>query len=104
MGEVVEVVVTSPVEWMQPFVDELLAERLIACAHQVRIDTTYRWEGAVQHEQEARAMLHTSQAALAALLERIERAHPYDVPCVMTTVMRAPESYASWVAQSTSRP
>lgn len=99
--EVIEVILTGAAEWVQPFVEAAITDRLIACAHQMAIDATYRWEGQIHRDPEIRACLHTSPGAVDALLRRIDEQHPYDVPCVMASTMRASSAYATWVAENT---
>ena len=55
---VLEVVVTGPADWVAPFVEAVVADGLIACAHQVPIQACYTWSGEVQRDPEARAMMH----------------------------------------------
>lgn len=101
MSDVIEVVVTSPIGWMKPFVEEVMAERLVACAHQSVIETTYRWQGRVHQAREDRAAMHTTPAALEELVGRVRDRHPFEVPCVMWTVVMATPEYAIWVRSST---
>ncbi|MBM6544637.1 divalent-cation tolerance protein CutA [Janibacter sp. YIM B02568] len=102
MSEVVEVVVTGPADWVRAFSDAVVADRLAACVHQVAIDSVYRWEGEVEHDREVRAMMHTSAARLDELTERIDREHPYDLPCILTVATIPSPGYANWVRESTA--
>lgn len=101
MSEVVEVVVTGPPDWVRSFADAVVGDRLVACVHQVAIASTYRWEGAVERDDELRAMLHTTASRVAELEERIVREHPYEVPCIFTVPVTPSSAYARWVQEST---
>lgn len=103
MNQLLEVVVTSPVEWMQPFVDSALDAHLIAAGHLTPISTTYRWEGSVFHRREVRAHLHTSTDRAEELIETIVASHPFQVPCITSQVLAATPDYAAWVAMNCKR-
>jgi periplasmic divalent cation tolerance protein len=62
----------------------------------------YRWEGAVQEDEEAMVVLKTTQARLSALKERVVELHPYDVPEILALpVADGHEPYLDWVARET---
>lgn len=95
-----EVVVTAddPV-WLVGFIRILVNERLCACAqHITAIRSIYRWEGDVQDATEARVALHTRNELVPPLIERIERDHPYEMPCVLAvSIDAASPAYVEWV-------
>lgn len=102
--EIIEVVVTSPADWMPQFVERALSHRLIACAHQIPTQTKYRWSGEVRSGREIRAAMHTVTEALPNLFNQIKEDHPYEVPCVLWHSLHATDAYADWVQESTSQP
>ena len=58
-----------------------VAERLAACAHvDGPLQSTYRWQGAVETASEWSCRLKTTVERLPALMARIRELHPYDVP------------------------
>ncbi|GAC1363135.1 MAG: divalent-cation tolerance protein CutA [Actinomycetota bacterium] len=96
-----EVVITADnPEWLVSFSRTLVEERWCACAqHLAPIRSIYRWQGVIEEATEARVALHTRQDVLPALIERIKRDHPYDVPCILVlAVTDANPDYAAWVA------
>lgn len=66
----------------------LVAERLAACA-QVSgpLQSTYRWQGAVETAAEWYCHLKTTGPRVPALVARIAELHPYDVPEVVAVPM-----------------
>jgi periplasmic divalent cation tolerance protein len=87
--ECVEVVITAEsAEWLADFTRQLVADRLVACWHNIaRIRAIYRWEGKVYDETQARVGLHTRASLVQAIIERTNRDHADDVPCVISVQM-----------------
>lgn len=103
-NEICEVVITGPdADWLAEFTRALVADRLAACGqHTTTIRSIYRWQGAIEDATEARVALHTRRDLIAAIVERADRDHPYDVPCVIALpVIDAAPSYAQWVLAET---
>jgi periplasmic divalent cation tolerance protein len=102
--EICEVVITGPdTGWLTEFTRALVADRLAACGHNITsIRSIYRWQGAIENAAEARVALHTRRALVPAIVERADRDHPYDVPCVIALpVVDAAPAYAQWVLTET---
>lgn len=76
------VYVTAPREAADDLADLLVEERLAACVNVVDCSSTYRWEGSIHEDEEAILFAKTTDEACEALMDRVEEAHPYDVPCV----------------------
>ncbi len=99
-----EVVVTAAdAGWLAEFTRRLVADRLAACGHVIpAIRSIYRWEGAVQDEDEARVGLHTRASLVPAITARADAEHPYDVPCVIALpISDGNPAYLAWVLEST---
>jgi periplasmic divalent cation tolerance protein len=102
--EVCEVIITADsADWLADFTRALVEDRLAACGQNIApIRSIYRWEGKVQDEPEARVALHTRAALVSAIVDRADRDHPYDVPCVIALpVVSGNPGYISWVLDST---
>jgi periplasmic divalent cation tolerance protein len=78
-------------------------DRLPACGNIVpRIRSIYRWEGAIEDDAEALAVLHAAPALVPAIIERANREHPYDTPQVLAVpVIDASPAYRDWILAST---
>ena len=76
------VYVTAPREAADDLARLLVEERLAACVNVVDCESTYRWEGEVHDEEESILLAKTTTDACEELIDRVEAAHPYDVPCI----------------------
>ena len=103
--EVCEVVITGPTqEWLATFTRQLVDDRLAACGHIIpAIRSIYRWEGTVHDEPEVRVALHTRRSLVQTIVDRANRDHPYDVPCVVALpVVDGNPVYVDWVLNETA--
>jgi periplasmic divalent cation tolerance protein len=99
-----EVVITAgDAEWLANFTRALVEDRLAACGHNIAvIRSIYRWQGAIEDEGEARVALHTRQELVPFIVDRTNRDHPYDVPCVIAMPIEAGNpAYLQWVRDET---
>ncbi|MGE0869705.1 MAG: divalent-cation tolerance protein CutA [Kofleriaceae bacterium] len=80
----------------------LVDEQLAACVNVVpQIRSIYRWQGAVQDDVEALALIKTTDASVAALTQRLLELHPYDVPEVIALpISAATPAYGAWLRDS----
>jgi len=81
----------------------LLQERLIACANLVPgVTSLYRWEGAVQEEDESLVVMKTRSELVPRLIARIPELHPYELPEVLALrVADGLPAYCRWVLDET---
>jgi periplasmic divalent cation tolerance protein len=77
--------------------------RLAACAQVgAAVQSTYRWQGAVQTAQETLVQFKTAGDRVDALVAHLRGAHPYDVPeIVVTPVTGGNPDYLEWVRAET---
>jgi periplasmic divalent cation tolerance protein len=80
----------------------LVDERLAACVNVVpAIRSIYRWQGQVQEDGEALALVKTTAAGFPALRDRLLALHPYDCPeCIALPVTAGHPAYLEWIAAS----
>lgn len=80
----------------------LIERRLAACVQvQGPIQSTYRWQGAVESSTEWVCTMKTSRAKFPELRTAIEELHSYDVPeIVATEIVDGSEAYLGWLADS----
>lgn len=81
----------------------LVENRLAACVNVMpSIRSIYRWQGAVQQDDEALMVIKTSAEKYADLEKWLAGRHPYDVPEVIALpVDKGLPAYLAWVAQET---
>jgi len=84
--------------------DALVAKRLAACINILApCRSVYRWQGAVQHEEEHPVLIKTTRAAYAELEVEIRAHHPYELPeIVAVPIERGLPAYLDWVAAETA--
>ena len=83
---------------------ELVGARLAACVNQLGpVESTYRWQGAVEEATEVTLLIKTTRERYGALEARLRQLHPYTVPEILAfPAERGDPAYLAWV-QSESR-
>ena len=105
MTDCCEVIITAPdADWLADFTRALVDDRLAACGHNITpIRSIYRWRGQVHDDTEARVALHTRAELVPAIIERTNRVHPYDVPCVISLpIVAGNPDYTQWIHDETA--
>jgi periplasmic divalent cation tolerance protein len=85
---------------------ELVGASLVACVNIVPgLRSIYRWNGAVQVDEEVLMVLKTAADRVSEARERLVERHPYDVPEVVALpVADGHHPYLQWVIDSTRIP
>lgn len=103
-SEVCEVIITAPdAEWLAAFTRRLIEDRLVASGHHFApIRSIFHWRERIEDITEARVALHTRPTLVSSVIERVNREHPYEVPCVIALpVTSGNPAYIRWVVAST---
>lgn len=84
----------------------LVEQRLAACVNVLApCRSVYRWQGAVQREEEHPVLIKTTRERYAALEAAIRAAHPYELPeIVAVPIERGLAGYLQWVIDETAPP
>lgn len=79
----------------------LVEEGLAACATLIPgAVSIYRWQGAVERQEEVQVILKTGAARVETLLARAAELHPYDVPeLLVLPVVAGLPAYLAWVEE-----
>ncbi|MGE0753944.1 MAG: divalent-cation tolerance protein CutA [Alphaproteobacteria bacterium] len=82
----------------------LIEQRLAACVNiHGGITSVYRWQGAVQQEQEVMLSAKTTKERCQAAIDAIKRLHPYDLPSIIAQpVSDGSAPFLAWVAEETT--
>ena len=82
----------------------VVEERLAACVNLWDgVTSIYRWQGAVQQEQEAVLILKTSRELVARLTARIRELHRYECPAILAWTPTAGNAeYLDWIRSEVS--
>lgn len=83
--------------------DALIENRVAACINILApCRSVYRWQGAVQHDEEHPVLIKSTQAAYPALEAQIRALHPYELPeIVAVPIEHGLPAYLDWVAAQT---
>ena len=85
--------------------ETVVTERLAACAQvQGPIQSTFRWQGQVDHSTEWYLHCKTSLPCVTELMTRLKSLHPYEVPEIVSTpIVAGYQPYLSWIEEMTRR-
>lgn len=106
MTEAHFVYVTTPTLALADSIAEnLLKERLIACANIIPgMTSIYEWEGQINKGQECVLILKTPKAHLEAVKERVLSLHEYDCPCIVAWPLTyGHPAFLSWIESQTKK-
>ena len=83
--------------------DALIEQRLAACVNILApCRSVYRWNEAVQHDEEYPVLIKTNADRYPALEAAIRAAHPYELPeIVAVKVESGLPAYLAWVTEET---
>jgi periplasmic divalent cation tolerance protein len=97
--------VTTPPADAQRIAEALVERRLAACVNVVpAVASTYRWEGAVQRDEEALLIIKTTSAALDAVEALLRELHPYDTfELLALDVAGGSAPYLAWLGDAVER-
>jgi periplasmic divalent cation tolerance protein len=98
--------VTAPPDRAREIAEALVERRLVACVNIVPlVHSVYRWQGAVEHDDEALLVVKTTRAAVAPLKDALGELHPYEnFELVALAVADGAPAYLDWIADSVSQP
>lgn len=83
--------------------EALVGQRLAACVQQVPIRSTYRWNGAIERDDEVLLLVKTTAGRVASVTAAVLGLHSYDVPAITAVeVVGGSEDYLAWVQAESS--
>ncbi|MFP5380033.1 MAG: divalent-cation tolerance protein CutA [Vicinamibacteria bacterium] len=94
--------VTAPPDRADALAHELVQRRVAACVNVVGgVRSVYRWEGAVQRDDEALLVVKTTRATIPALDAALAELHPYETyELVALDVAAGAAPYLAWIDES----
>jgi periplasmic divalent cation tolerance protein len=101
----VVLVTAGSVQDAEYLAETLVRERLAACVNVLPdIVSIYRWQGAVQRDNEALMIVKTTRPLLTQLVARVQTLHSYDVPEIIALpIVAGSEPYLRWLADVTPK-
>lgn len=96
-------VTAASVQEAEHIAEELVRERLAACANIIPgMTSIYHWKGELQRDQEVVVMLKSRAARVEQISERVKQLHSYDCPCVIALpIVDGAAAYLAWLAGET---
>ena len=93
------VFISTPREEAAQFAKTLVDTRLAACVNIIpKMESYFRWEGKVQHDEEALLIVKTSAQTIEKLQEFVDNNHPYDLPEVISIpILEGLPAYLQWI-------
>lgn len=84
--------------------DALVEKRVAACVNILApCWSVYRWQGAVQRDEEHPVLIKTTREAYPELEAQIRAHHPYELPEIIAVpIERGLPAYLDWVAAETA--
>lgn len=76
----------------------LLECGLAGCANLLDMESQYFWEGAFCKQHEVAVILKTIPDKVVALRSALEKAHPYEVPCILSWEVDSNPAYRNWIS------
>ncbi len=101
---VVVALITTPPEAAETIATSVVEAELAACVNIVAgVRSIYRWEGAVQQDEESLLVVKTRATLIEALTAHVRGIHPYANPEVVALrVEGGSEAYLAWIIESTA--
>lgn len=88
----------------ETLVQQLLEEKLIACANMWPVSSHFRWGGKVEQAEEFLVLMKSRLDLFEALSERVSALHSYEVPEVLALpIVAGSSAYVSWLGESLKR-
>ena len=98
--------VTTPPGDARAIATALVERELAACVNIVAaVASVYRWQGAVEQDEESLLVIKNTRDAVDALDDALSELHPYDTfELVALEVRGGSRDYLDWIAQSVALP
>ena len=102
-GELIVFVTAPSKDEAVRIAESLVSERLAACVNLVgAIESIYRWEGKVSHDNETLMIIKTTDARYPQLERRVKELHSYTTPEIIAyRIERGSDEYLRWLREST---
>lgn len=81
----------------------LVSEKLVACVNMLEnMQSIYRWQGAIEEEQEVILIAKTKETLVPQVVERVTSIHSYDCPCIVSLpIVDGNPPFLKWILEET---
>jgi periplasmic divalent cation tolerance protein len=97
---VVALTTEGSTELAEALAQQLLEQRLVACAALQPQRSIYHWQGSLEQSDEVQLLLKTHPARLAELAAAVQHLHSYRTPEWIHWSAGCSEAYGRWLAES----
>ena len=81
---------------------KLVEQKLVACAQLFPIQSIYRWDNAIQADDECLLQAKTTEANIENIEKLVTKEHSYEVPeIIATSIVWGHQPYLQWLADNT---
>lgn len=94
--------ITTPPDQAGPIAEAIVARELVACVNIIpRVQSVFRWEGKVEHDDESLLVIKTTRDAVGPLTDAVGELHPYEnFELVALDIAAGAPAYLDWIARS----
>jgi len=80
----------------------IVGRELVSCVNIIaRVQSVYRWEGKVEHDDESMLVIKTTRDAVGPLTDAVRELHPYEnFELVALDIAAGAPAYLDWIAGS----
>lgn len=90
-------------EIAQKISQELLTQKLIACANWFPVTSMFSWQGTISKEREWVLLCKTIEENLQDVEKAIKKMHPYEIPCILSLLVGSNQEFFSWTENEVTR-
>jgi periplasmic divalent cation tolerance protein len=103
-NEIVVLVTTGSEEEAREIANQLVGDKLIACANIVSaVNSVFHWQGKLCNEGEALIIMKSVQENVDQIIERVQELHSYSVPEIIALpVLAGSKDYLKWLHDETA--
>ena len=105
-NEIVVLVTTSSEDEARKIANQLVGDKLIACANIVStVDSIFHWKGELCNEGEALIIMKSVQENVDQIIEKVQSLHSYSVPEIIALpILAGSKDYLKWLRDETDIP
>jgi len=103
-NEVVVLVTTGSEEEARKIANQLVSDKLIACANIVAaVNSVFHWQGELCDEGEALIIMKSVQNNVDRIIDKVQAMHSYSVPEIIALpILAGSKDYLKWLRDETS--
>lgn len=89
---------TDKISLAKKIANALLAQKLIACASIIPMESSYWWKGKITNAKEFQLILKTKSENFEKVEKQIKKLHTYDLPEIISIdIQKAGKDYLKWI-------